>query len=74
MANLNAGSSPFGVDRIGHLTQGRDNLVAQPQLLIERDTAAVYRGVGYGGHADAATCYADMVIFELLGRSEVLAH
>ena len=74
VADLDGGGSPFAVNGVGDVAQPRDDLGAQPQLLIERQSAAAHRGIGQRGHADAAAGHGDVIIFELLRGTEVLAH
>lgn len=74
VADLDGGGSPFAVDGVGDVAQPRHDGRAQPQLLVERKSAARDGGVGQCGHADAAVRHGDVVLLELLRGAEVLAH
>ena len=74
VSDLNGGGGSFAVDGVGDVAQPGDDRGAEPELLVERETAAADGGVGERGHADAAAGYGHVVLFELLRRSEILAH
>ena len=74
MAYLYASRSPFGMYGIGYVAQRGHDLGPQPQLAVERHAAAVDRGIGQSGHADAAAGDAHVIILEFLRRAEILAH
>ena len=74
VADLDACGRPFGVDGIGDVVQRGDDGGAQPQLLVERQSAAAHGRIGQRGHADAAARHAHVVLLELFGGAEVLAH
>ena len=74
MADLDGCGGSLAVYGVGDVAQPRDDLGAQPQLLVERQTAAAYGGIGQRGHAHASAGHGDVVILELLRGAEILAH
>ena len=74
MSDLDGRGGPFAVHGVGDFAQSGDDLGTQPQLLVERQSAAAHGGIGQRGHAHAAAGYGDVVVLELPGGTEVLAH
>ena len=64
----------FGMHCICYVFEGRNYLGSQPQLLVERKTAAANGCVGKSRHTHSATGHAYVIVFELLGGTEILAH
>ncbi len=65
-----AAAAPFAVDGVGDVAQPGHDLGTQPQLLVERQSAAAHGGIGQRGHADAAAGHRDVVLLELFGGTE----
>ena len=74
MSDLDGRGGPFAMHGVGDFAQSGDDLGTQPQLLVERQSAAAHGGIGQRGHAHAAAGYGDVVVLELPGGTEVLAH
>ncbi len=74
MADLDSRGSALTVYVVGYVLERGHDLVAKPQLAVERHAAAVDRRIGQSGHADTAAGHAYVVILQLLRGSEILAH
>ena len=72
--DLDAGRRAFAVYGVGYPAQPGHDLWAQPQLLVERQPAAAYRGVGQRGHPHAAARHRNVVLLELLRGAEMTPH
>ena len=74
MSQLDGGFGTFGMDGIRQLLQLRHNLLAHPQLPVERKSRTVHRGVGHRGHAHAATGHRQVIVEQILRRPVAIGH
>ena len=74
VTDLDRSGSACLVHSVGNIFQPGNNLGTQPQLLVERQTATTYSGVGQRSHTDTALCHAHVVVLQLLSGTELVAH
>ena len=71
MSDLDGRGGPFAMHGVGDFAQSGDDLGTQPQLLVERQSAAAHGGIGQRGHAHAAAGHRYVVLLQLLRRAEM---
>ena len=74
VTNLNTHCRTLLMHRIGNIAQLRHNLIAQPELRIERHSATIDRRVGQCSHTYTTASNADVIVLQRLGRTEILTH
>ena len=74
MADLDGGFRTLRVDGVRQLLQLRHNLLAQPQLPVEGESAPAHRRVSHRGHADAATGHRHVIVEQGFRRRVVHRH
>ena len=65
---------PLGVDGVRDVPQRRDDLLAHPELAVERQAAPAHGSIGERGHPHPAPGHGHMVIFQVLRRLVAVGH
>ena len=74
VAELDGALGAGRVDRIGDPLEPRHDFRAHPELAVEREAAAVHRGIGERGHPHPAPRHGHVVVVQVLGRAVAIRH